>query len=161
MASASASRWWPGGTPDVMASAPGERFGGHRRAAEDLRRVLQWYGEQLVEDEREPFDGRDGLKHDQHREPNRVIATFGIGLVAPQRCNELCALLPGPMAVGAAGAQDVEALTGDNGREPIREVRGVGRGGHVDPLPGLLDGVTGLVDRAEHPVGNCAQPGLA
>lgn len=57
------------------------------------------------------------------------------------------------------GAQHVEADPGDDRRQPGLQVVDVVGPGAVDPLPGILDGVVGLGERAKHPVGHGSQMG--
>jgi hypothetical protein len=60
--------------------------------------------------------------------------------------------------VRPARAQHVEAEAGDDRREPSAEV--VDRVGidAAEPQPRFLHGVVGLAERAEHPIGDGAQP---
>src|SRR5262245_14232168 len=61
-------------------------------------------------------------------------------------------------APGAARTEHIQTHSGDDGRQPAREVfdpRGVGA---AETQPGLLDGVVSLSQRSEHSVGDSAQP---
>ena len=63
-------------------------------------------------------------------------------------------LLLGPRL---ARAQHVEAHAGNDGRQPSGEVLDACRAGAAQPQPRFLDGIVGLVQRADHPVGHGMQ----
>ncbi len=56
-----------------------------------------------------------------------------------------------------ARAQHVEADAGDDRRQPSPEVLDLTRVGPADSDPGVLDGVVGVGERAQHPVGDGPQ----
>jgi hypothetical protein len=51
----------------------------------------------------------------------------------------------------------VQRDAGDDRGQPSLEVLDLARVGAADPQPGVLDGVVGLAERAEHPVGDRAE----
>src|ERR687898_1356849 len=63
------------------------------------------------------------------------------------------------LPVAAAGAQHVQALSGDDGGQPSAEVVDLLRLGSAQPYPGVLDGVFGLGQRTKHSIGHRLQPG--
>jgi hypothetical protein len=138
----------------------GELAGGGRRPAGGRGDVLERQAEHVVQHERHALGGIQRVEHDQQRQPDRVgqhrfLLWPGI--------HGGCRVVrdEGPLVAGLPGSQHVQAYPGDDRGEPAVEVghavRATARG--VDP--GLLHGVLGLVQRAENPVGNRAQPGPA
>ena len=104
--------------------------------------------------------GASVSQHHQQREPDRVgqqrfvlrVGTVGaahdrVGHVRVQRL----------LAPRAARAQHVQAHPGDDRRQPTAQVLDAAGVGAAQPQPGLLDGVLGLGQRAEHPVGHRPQ----
>ena len=61
------------------------------------------------------------------------------------------------LALRLARAQHVEADACNNSRKPAAEVIDAVRAGAAQAQPGFLDGVVGIAQRAEHPVGHTAQ----
>src|SRR5262249_34219613 len=61
------------------------------------------------------------------------------------------------LAPRPARAQHVQAHAPDNGCQPGAEVLDGTSVGAAEPQPGFLDGVVGLAERAEHPVGHRPQ----
>src|ERR671922_262548 len=57
-----------------------------------------------------------------------------------------------------ARAEHVQRDPSDDGRQPPTEVLHLVRVNAVQPQPGLLDGIVGLTQRAQHPVGHRSQP---
>src|SRR5688500_5255106 len=63
----------------------------------------------------------------------------------------------GLLATSPARAQGVEADAGDDRRQPAAKVLDSGNVSAADPKPGFLNGVVGLGERAEHPIGDGTQ----
>jgi hypothetical protein len=61
------------------------------------------------------------------------------------------------LAPRSARAEHVQRHAGDDCRQPAAEVPDFARVGAAEPQPGVLDGVVGLAERAEHPVGDSAE----
>jgi hypothetical protein len=61
------------------------------------------------------------------------------------------------LPAGMARAQHVQAHPGGDRGQPRAEVRHVRRARPVQPEPGVLHRVVGILQRAEHPVGHGAQ----
>ena len=106
--------------------------------------------------------GVERLQHDEQREPDRVgqqRLVLGVGAVGAvdDRLGHVDAQRL--LAPRVARAQHVQADARDDGRQPAAEVLDVARVGAAEPQPGLLDGVVGLAERAEHPVGHRPQVG--
>jgi hypothetical protein len=115
-----------------------------------------------VKDEGEPLRRCELLEYDEHGHPDRVrdqclllgVATL-IGSVLRSGHDRVWQpLLERLLASCLACPQLVEADPGDHGGQPGGQVGDLGRVGAAQPQPALLDGVLGLADRAEHPVGN-------
>jgi hypothetical protein len=114
-----------------------------------------------VQHQRQPLGGRQLLQDDQQRQPDRVaqqylplrfrriMADDRVRQVHPQR------LLP----PDGAGTQHVQAYSRDNGGQPAVEVLHAIGAHAADPQPGLLHGIVGLAERAQHPVGHRPQVG--
>jgi hypothetical protein len=62
-----------------------------------------------------------------------------------------------PLASRLARAEHVQRHAGDNRRQPAAEVLDLARVDAAEPQPSVLDGVLGLAQRPEHPVGDRAQ----
>jgi hypothetical protein len=112
-----------------------------------------------VEHKRETLGRCQRVEHDEQREADRVRQQRLILRRADLWVRQVGAELL--LAPGTAGAQDVEADAGDDGGEPGAEVLNVARARPADAQPGVLDGVVGLGEGTEHPVGHGAQMGAA
>jgi hypothetical protein len=115
-----------------------------------------------VEHEREPLRGGQGVEHDQECEADRVgQQRFLFGLELPFRADDGVGEVQreGLLAPGVARPQHVQAHAGDDRGQPSAEVLDSARAGPADAQPGVLDGVVGLGERAEHPVGHRPQVG--
>jgi len=115
-----------------------------------------------VQDEGEPLRRRQGLEHDEQREPDTLCEQgllLGIvGVVGAQ--DRLGQPRAGVLlGTGATRSKRVEADPADDGRQPAAEVVDPFGVGAAQPQPGLLDGVLGLGHRAEHPIGDRTQVG--
>ena len=115
-----------------------------------------------MQDEREPLGGLERLEDNEQREPDgvgqeRLVLRVGAVGAVDDRLREAHVerfLTPRP-----ARAQHVQRDARDDGRQPAAEVLHLVGVGPVEAQPRLLDGVVGLAQRAEHPVGDGAQPG--
>jgi hypothetical protein len=113
-----------------------------------------------VEHERQALGRREGVEHHEQGEAHGVLhqhAVLGVGrrLGVDDRVGE--AGVEPVLAPGRPGPQQVEAHTGDDRGEPAADVVDAVGAGAVGPQPRLLQGVVGLVERAEHPVGDGPQ----
>ena len=63
------------------------------------------------------------------------------------------------LAACSAGAQHVQRHARDDSREPAAQVLDFARVRATQPQPGLLNGVVGFAQRAEHPIRDRAQMG--
>ncbi len=115
-----------------------------------------------MEHERQPLSRGQGIEHDQQSKADRVRqqrlllrlkalvwADEGVGQVHPQ----------GFLAPQVARAQHVQAHPGDDRRQPSAEVVHLACPQPAEAQPGDLNGVVGLGERAQHPVGNRSQMG--
>ena len=64
-------REW-GRSLDPAAGAARELPGRGRGALDDRRDLIEGHGEHVMEDEREPLGGSQGVEHDEQRQPDRV-----------------------------------------------------------------------------------------
>ena len=130
------------------------------RPIDHRRDLVERQLEHVMEDEGEPFGGGQRVEHDEKGQPDRVreqclflglsravLADDGVGQV----------LLEELLAASVARAEHVQANARHDRRQPAVHVVDVVRPGPVDPQPGVLQGVVGLGDRAEHPVGHRPQ----
>ena len=142
------------------AGAAGELPRGGRRAPDDGRDLVERHGEHVVQHEREPL-GRGSASRAPpaaRDRPSRPAAPRARGRVRPR----------GSRSARARGRPSGSSRRDLRERSMSRRTRattvvsqpprfstlaGVGA---VEPEPGLLDGVVGLAERAEHPVGHRA-----
>ncbi|EPH39369.1 hypothetical protein STRAU_7570 [Streptomyces aurantiacus JA 4570] len=158
------------------AGAAGELPGRGRGPLDNGRDVLERHGEHVVQHEREAFGGAQGVEDDEEREAHRVREQgflFGVGgfPAARQRADlRVGHVGSGHVRVGAldvqgllaallARPQQVEADAAHDGREPAAQVLHALAVGAAELQPGLLDGVLGLAQGAEHAVGDGLQAG--
>src|SRR5215203_3684094 len=116
----------------------------------------------VVEHEREPLGGSQGFEYHEQREAYRVChERFMLGvdpvLAAYDRLGHASAQRL--LAPRLARAQHVQAYPPDDRRQPSAQVLDAAGVRAAEPEPGFLDGVVGLADRAEHPVGHRPQVG--
>ena len=145
----------------LAAGATGQLTRGGRRPVEDRGDLLERDGEAVVQDERHPFRRGQRLQHGHQRHAHGVgeqRLVLGLHSVGPVDDGVGHVDLQRLVGMGAAGAQDVEADAGHHGRQPRSEVLDLVGHGALQPQPGLLHGVVGLGDRAEHPVADRLQP---
>ena len=115
-----------------------------------------------MEHERQAFRRGQRLQHGHQRqadgvgEQRLVLGFHGVGAVDHGVGH---VHLQGFLGVGAAGAQDVEADPGDDGRQPAAEVVDLVGVAALQPQPRLLHGVVGFAERAEHAVAHGPQAG--
>ena len=133
-----------------------------RRATDERGDLLEGHGEQIVEHERHALGGSELLEHDQERDPDRVgeqrlLLGIDRGGLDHGLLRQL--LRERVLGAGPARAQHVQAHPGDDGRQPPSQVLDLARVGAAQPQPGLLDGVLGLGERAQHAVGHGPQVG--
>jgi hypothetical protein len=115
-----------------------------------------------VQHERETLGRRQRVEHHQQRHADRVgeqrfLLGIGPALGAGSRLGQPC--LERVLAPRLALAQHVQADPGHHRGQPAAEVLDAAGVSAADAQPGLLQGVVGLADRAEHPVGHGPQPG--
>jgi hypothetical protein len=138
------------GRADAAAGPAGEHLGRGRAAPEDRRDLGEGHGEQVVQDEREPFGRGQRVEHHDERGAHRVgQERFLLGIDGV--LGGFDRLVERMLAPRGARAQHVQADAPDDGGQPAAEVVH----GHVravQPQPGLLDGVIGFGGRSEHPV---------
>jgi hypothetical protein len=118
-----------------------------------------------VQDERQALGGRQRLQHDEQRQTDRVgqqrlVLGVHAGGVGDDRIGDAdLARLERLLAAGLTGAQHVEAHSRGHRCQPAGQVVDRVGVGAVQTQPGLLDGIVGLAERAEHPIGDRAQAG--
>ena len=113
-----------------------------------------------MQDEGKAFGRGERFEHDQERKPDRVgeeRLVLGVGAVGGIDDRVGHAHVERLLAPRPARAEHVQRDAGDDRRQPGAEVLDVARVGAAEPEPGVLDGVVGLAERAEHPVGDRAQ----
>jgi hypothetical protein len=115
-----------------------------------------------VQHERQPLGRGERVEHDEQGQTDRVgqqrlLLRFEVPLGGDDRVGQVrCERV---LPAHSAGAQQVQALPGDDGGQPAAEVVDLFRLGMAQPQPGVLDGVVGLGQRTQHPVGHRPQPG--
>jgi hypothetical protein len=111
--------------------------------------------------ERHPLGGREGVEDDQERTADRVgeqRLVLGIGLAGVgDRFGQVG--IGRRLGPGAPRLEHVQADAGDDGGEPAAEVLDGARVRAAEAQPGLLDGVVGVVGRAEDAVRDRPQAG--
>ena len=122
--------------------------------------LLERHAEHVVQDEGEALGGGQRLEHDEQGEPDRVgqlglVGRVGVLAGADDRLGQRRA--HEVLAPRAARAQHVQAHAADDRRQPAAQVVDRLGVGAAEAQPRLLDGVVGLAQRAEHPVGDRAQ----
>ena len=153
----------PGPAPCTRRRA---RLASCRAAAGDAldhrRDLLERHGEHVVQHERQPLGRRQRLQHHQQRQPDRVGQQRLVLRVDPSS-----RLTIGSGTCTSSGSsrrvsrersmfRHTRATTVVSQPPRFSTLAGVGA---AEPQPGVLDGVVGLADRAEHPVGHRAQVG--
>ena len=147
---------------DALALHPAPRAAGQLprrlgRAVHDRRDVGERHREHVVEHEREPLWRRQGVEHDEHRQPHRVgheRLVLGVGAVGAVDDRLGQAQVERVLAPRLAGAEHVQRHAAHHRRQPRVEALDVLGVGAVVAQPRLLDGVVGLAERAEHAVGH-------
>ena len=134
-----------------------------RGAPDDGRDLVERHAEHVVQHEREPLGGRQRLEHDEQREPDRVgqqRLVLGVDPVRrgsrSDRARARRAAPRGATCASAACSGTRRATTVVSQPPRFSTPLGVGA---AEPQPGFLDGVVGLAQRAEHPVGHRPQVG--
>ena len=110
-----------------------------------------------MKDEREPFRWGERLEHHEQRQADRVgeqRLVLGVGAVSGVDDRVGHAHVERLLAPRSARAEHVQRHACDDRRQPAAEVLDLARVGAAEPQPGVLDGVVGLAERAEHPVGD-------
>jgi hypothetical protein len=115
-----------------------------------------------VQHERQPLGRRQRVQHNQQRQADRVrqhCLVFGVEFPRGlhNRIRQMRNQLLAPL--GAPVTQRVQADPGHHRGEPGVWVRDTARGCAAQPQPGLLHRVLGVVDRAQHPVGEGTESG--
>ncbi len=113
-----------------------------------------------MQNEREPFSGRQPVEHHEQCDAYRVgqqRLTFGITAVIARDDRIRLVRVQGVLTPGGARPEHVQAYPRDHRRQPAAEVLDLAALRATEPKPALLDGVVRLVDRAEHPVGHSPQ----
>jgi hypothetical protein len=110
-----------------------------------------------VEHERQPLSRGQRVEHDQQRQTDplgqqRLLLWVQVPLGGDDRVWQV--RFEGVLAAVSAGAQHVQALPGHHGGQPAAEVVDLFRVGVAQPQPGVLDGVVGLGQRTQHPIGH-------
>ena len=115
-----------------------------------------------MEHEGEALRGPQRVDHDLEGEADRVGQEhflLGVGPVGGAHDRVRDVRLERLLVMGVPGAERVQADPGDDRRQPGLHVVDVVGPGPVDPLPGILDGVVGLGERAQHPISHGPQMG--
>jgi hypothetical protein len=148
------------GALDPAPGAAGQLPDRRRGSARQARDVLERQVEHVVQDERQPLGRAQGVEHDQQGQADRV---------GQQRLElRLQLVVRADQGVGQAHAegffppyvpraQHVQADPGHDRGEPPAQVLHLVPAGPAQPQPGVLHGVVGLGERAQHPVGDCPQ----
>ena len=145
---------------DAATGATRQLAGGRGRLAHDIGDLVERDGKHVVQDEREAFGGCQGLEHDEQGDPDGIGKDDVVlgALVERDGHDRLRQPAPGVvLASRPARPEHVQADPADDHREPATKVIGASRVAAIEPDPCLLDGIVGLADRAEHPVGDAAQ----
>jgi hypothetical protein len=145
-------------SPGPAGQLPGRRL----RAADQRGDLLEGQVEQVVEHEGDPLGRGQGVEHDQQGQTDRVgqqrlLVRLERPLGADHGIGE--AQAQGLLAPPGPGAQHVQADAGHHRCQPSAEVADLVRSGPAEAQPGVLDGVVGVAERAEHPVGHRPQAG--
>jgi hypothetical protein len=149
-----------GSPTDSPSRAAGELARGLGRALDNRCDLVERDGEHVVQDEGQPFGRGQRLEHDQEREADRVgeqRLVLGIGAVGGVDDRVGNMHLERLLASRSARTEHVQRHPGDDRRQPGAEVLDLARVGSAEPQPGVLDGVVGLRERAEHAVGDRAE----
>ena len=131
-----------------------------RGPIDDRRDLVERHAEHVVEHEGHAFGRRERVEDDEHREPDRIAEQrllLGIGsrLRAHDRIGDVG--FERRLAPGLPRSEHVQGDPSDDSRQPGTQVVDVARVRAAQPDPRLLDGVVGLGQRAEHPVGDAPQ----
>ena len=146
-------------TPAGAAGQLARRLG---RSVDDRRDLVEGHGEDVVQHEREALGRAQRVEYDEQCDTDGVSEqrlVLGVGPV--RRVDDgvghvrRIALL----ASGLAGAQHVEGHPRDHRGEPGPEVFDVARVGPAEAQPGVLDGVVGVAEGAQHAVGHGPEVG--
>jgi hypothetical protein len=143
-------------TPPPAGELPGRLW----RPSDDRGDFLEGHSEHVVQYEGQPFGRSQRFEYHEQREPDgvgehRFLLGVGFGVEADDRFGEPAADVV--LLARAARPQDVEADAADDGGEPAAEVGDRLGVGTAQSQPGLLEGVIGVAERAEHAVGDCPQ----
>ena len=144
------------------ASAAGELPRRGRGPLDHRGDLLERHRKHVVQHEREPLGRRQRLEHHQQRQSDRVgqqrfLLGVAPGFVADDRVGDVH--VEGLLAPRLAGAQHVQAHPCHHRGQPPGKVLDAAGVGATDAQPGVLNGVIGLAERAEHPVGHRPQTG--
>ncbi len=108
-----------------------------------------------MQHERKALSGRQRLEDDEQCEPNGVGEHRFLLQRRSRGVDELEA--DGLLAANGSRAQEVQADPRNDRGHPSVDVLDVGRTRSAHAQPGVLDGIVGLRERAEHPVRDGAQ----
>ena len=149
------------GAPRARGAERGWPAGGRLgRAVDDRGDLGERHREHVVQHERQSLGRGQRVQHDQQRQPDRVgeqrlVLGIGAFVDADDRLRQPVARRV--FRARAAGAEHVDADPPDHGRQKPADVLDRLRARAADPQPRLLDGILGLADRAQHPVGHRLQ----
>ena len=111
--------------------------------------LLERDREAVVQHERQALGRLQGVQYDQQRQAHRVGEECLVLGRSPCRLLRRC--LRGNLLSALPDPEHVEAHPGHHRRKPSAEVVDGGGVGAAEAQPRLLDGVVGLLGRAEHP----------
>jgi hypothetical protein len=132
------------------------------RAVEDGADLVEGNREHVVKDVGEPLCRRQRLEHDEQGEADGVDEqglVLGVDAVCgvDDRVRQVC--IEWLLTSRPVCAEHVERHAPDHGDKPGFEILDLVGVRAAEPDPRLLDGVVGLADGAQHPVGDGSQPG--
>src|SRR5581483_5496299 len=129
-------------------------------AVEERPDLVERHREHVVQDECEPLGRSERLEHDVEGEADAVgdqSLVLGARTIVQRHDRLRHPRADEVLAARAAGAEHVEADAAHDRRQPRTEVLDGRLVGAAEPDPRFLHGVVGLVDRAEHAVGDPPQ----
>jgi hypothetical protein len=146
--------------PHPAAGPAGQLPGRDLGAADDLTDLVEPHVEHVMQHERQALGRAQALQHDEQRHADRVghhrllLRAVGGRLLDEGLGQPRADVLH---AMRLARPQHVQADPPDDGGQPRSHVDDRARVAAAEAQPGLLHGVLGLGDRAEHAVGDRGQ----
>ena len=138
----------------LPAAPAGEHLGSVGGPADDLTDLLERHREHVVQHERQPLGGAEGIEHHQQCQPDRfgeqrVVLGRSAAVLGYDQLGQ--PVVVRPLGPGLARSQHVNADPAHHGGQPAGEVVDRGRVLARKPQPCLLHRVLGVRPRSEHP----------